>query len=164
MLAASQHCKLFKYDWDDGVDLGMDKSRKFPENGKSTHRSLGSLVEFQFKTTTEDRVVFGTENLKFDLDAKTFNKLMRRKEEKQLNPKAAPLLLMLFVLPSEPSDWIKIDKQKGFTLAAGRFYWLSHEDIDKPTQNKNWQRINIPLKNHLGLEFFDDIFTLLFKK
>lgn len=162
LLAASQYCKTFHHDWDDGVDLGIDKSLSFPENGKTTHRSLGRLVELQFKTTTVERVQFGEKTLKFDLDASTFNKLCHRKEDRALSSRHVPLLLILCVLPAEASEWVKMDKEKGLTMAAARFFWFVPADSSQLSQRKSWQRIHVPMENEIGLNFFDDVFTLLF--
>ncbi len=147
---------------DTGEDLLLSGSEKLPSRNNFTPG--GRLIGFQLKATTEKQVTVDKGLLEYDLRAKNFDDMVFRKNLILANPRdISPLLLVLLVLPDDPTLWFQVDFSRRNYSLNGMFYWyLPAETEDYSTNNKT-QRIFIPVENVVGLDFFDFSYNLLFK-
>ncbi|MCK5607454.1 DUF4365 domain-containing protein [Candidatus Pacearchaeota archaeon] len=141
---------------DYGADLMVNKILKGTKSDGSTrYYGSGQHIDFQLKATTNSRVIFEDENIKYDLEAKNYNDLISRKKEGY-----APLILVLFILPNDKSYWLNISREE--LILKKKAFWFIPQD-DATTSNTSKKRIEIPLSNTIDLSFCEDIFKEHFK-
>lgn len=99
----------------------------------------GRILKFQLKSTTENSISFDNDFLKYDLEAKNYNDLIERSQD------CHPLLLILFVLPIEKNDWLKVSDTE--LIAKKCAYWYFPEKTDIATNNLATKRISISKNN-----------------
>lgn len=98
-------------DRDFGVDgtfrqLAIQGTRRFPS---------GYALDFQLKASTRYQIKL--EHIVYDLEVKTYNDLIRRR----LGNYVIPCILILKILPSDPSQWLEVT-ESGLFLRGG-CYW-----------------------------------------
>jgi Domain of unknown function (DUF4365) len=132
-VAASAGVSIATYDKDFGIDghfraISVVGIRRFPN---------GYGLDYQLKASINCEI--GEFYVKYDLESKTYNDLIRR-EQSQSN---TPCILLLKALPAEQGNWINAD-QTGLFL-SGPCYWMYLQG--EPSSNKESVRIRIPKTN-----------------
>jgi len=104
----------------------------------------------QLKATTENSIVIENEIIKYDLNSSNYNDLLMRKESK------CPLILILFVLPSDKINWLKITDNE--LIAKKCAYWYFPEETEVITTNSTTKRISINKNNFISNETLNQLF------
>jgi len=138
-----------------GIDLGVDYTLKksyqyLKPDGTHRWNFDSRYLDIQLKATTENSVMYESNCLKYDLEAKTYNDLIERQ-----NNGVAPLILILFVLPSDSSLWVDIDVNE--IRLRKNAYWYTPPTGSTPTSNSSRIRIEISNENILGINCFNDL-------
>lgn len=138
----------------DGVDFGVDFCLKkyvtrIDGNGKKRINNTGQYIDIQLKATTENSISFVNSELVYDLEVKNYNDLINRKIDKNYTP----LILILFVLPNERNEWVKISDDD--ISLKKHAYWFHPDNESVESSNTTKQRIKIPEENKLGLDCFN---------
>lgn len=102
-------------------------------------------LDFQLKATTPNSVVDEGYQIKYDLEAKTYNDLISRRTD------ALPLHLVLVILNPNPPGCISVDD--ACLAVSGCAYWYLPEVGDTETSNQATIRISIPKLNRLDIGF-----------
>lgn len=154
VLANGHGFKVVEPPTDHGVDMMVwpVSVRTTPQGGV---RYLDSpyRLDFQLKATTSAGVTDEATQIKYDLEAKTYNDLVARRAD------ALPLHLVVVVLDAAPPACISVDDQ-GLSL-TGRAYWYLPAAGAAETANTSTIRITIPKGNRLELGFVRDCYTQL---
>ncbi len=161
LMASRAGFKIRNFNLDDGVDLGLEKTISYALNGDGWTYSFVEPVDIQLKATTESQVSVEGKFLKFDLKRKNFNDLIARKKLRRQGQKALNMLLVLMVMPDNPLDWLKVNPKDKSIHLESVFYWYQPPGFDF-SENKNWQSIEVPLKNAVDLNFFQEFDTLFY--
>ena len=105
ILAAHKGFAIEKGEIDSGIDYTLKRSYSYTQpSGKTRWTFDGRYIDIQLKATTDNSVIDQPDSIKYDLEAKTYNDLV----ERQSNG-AAPLILILFILPNDQNTWVDID-------------------------------------------------------
>ncbi|MCD5990456.1 DUF4365 domain-containing protein [Pseudomonas sp. CDFA 553] len=102
-------------------------------------------LDFQLKATTAAGIMGDGDQIKYDLESKTYNDLVARR------PQILPMHLILVVLDSAPPNCIFVDESK--LSVAGKAYWYLPDEGVAETDNAHKIRIVIPKASRLGLVF-----------
>jgi hypothetical protein len=102
LIAAFNGYKTSSTSPDYGTDLDIKEVNFRIENQHKRYFDTGRELKLQLKATTENSIVIENEIIKYDLNSSNYNDLLMRKESK------CPLILILFVLPSDKINWLKI--------------------------------------------------------
>jgi hypothetical protein len=150
-LANRKGFKLIKGYIDTGVDFTIkyDMIRTLP-NGEIRHSESPYSCDIQLKATTISSIIDDRLWLKYDLNAKNYNDLIFRK---QLG--STPLILILFILPDDENDWVKILRNKLILSKNAYWYYPNHSEINQ-VKNSGTKRIKISKRNKLGFDFFEN--------
>lgn len=149
---AGYKCKFDETDH--GVDLTLAEvaSRQEP-NGRVRLTETGRYVDLQLKCTCDASVTHGALGFKFDLEAKNYNDLVERLGD----PDAAPLVLLVFLLPDDPTTWLSVTATELQLQKAA--YWWRPPVGTPPTMNTHTIRIAIPYANHADLSFASSLYS-----
>lgn len=133
-----------------GDDYGVDGTIRQVTNRGSRLLTHGFALDFQLKATTTweqtgDEIVY-------DLAAKTYNDLAVRN-----SVRAIPLLLIVFCLPPEESEWLEVTE--AFLQLRKCCYWTWIAGSE--TENVATQRIRIPRQQRLTPQVLVDFFGAL---
>lgn len=153
-IASRMGYKCLSRKLDHGVDLTFSRTREIFRGGERRFLDSGEYIDFQLKSTTLNSVIFEAANLKYDLEAKTYNDLIDRLET------SSPLYLVVFVMPIDANTWLDVTNET--LLLNGKAYWFKPTQGDAHTNNIESIRIKIPLVNQIELTFFDDCFQEVF--
>lgn len=134
---------------DYGTDLELKEVSFRNDNEGRKFFDSGRELEFQLKATTEDKLEFEGDYIKFDLKAKSYNDLIARRDKKY------PLILILFVLPTDYSNWVSLSNEE--LVARKCAYWYMPNDDDCPTEQTQI-RIKISLQNIINFETINTLF------
>jgi hypothetical protein len=134
---------------DYGTDLEIKEIDFRIENTQKRYLETGRELKFQLKATTEKSIVFEDEYIKYDLNSTTYNDLIQRKESK------SPIILIVFVLPDEKNDWLKITDNELISKKCA--YWYFPEE-GSSTQNTSSIRVIIDKKNVINSETLKYLF------
>lgn len=156
LLAARRGFKCTKPDPDNGVDLSISRALVQERDGKKRWLDTGEYVEIQLKCTCEGQVQWREEDLKYDLESKTYNDLVDRQSSGFLTP----LILILLVLPDDPELWLTISTEE--VILRRSAYWYQPPVGSERTSNTHTVRIEVPLQNKIGLAFFPDLFEQVY--
>lgn len=118
------------------------------ENGRQRYFDTGRELKIQLKATSRVINVEG-DRLVYDLSANTFNDLVVRQNY------TSPLILILFLLPPEYSDWTILDEEQ-LVLKKCAYYYLPEEGA-QCTDNNGTQRIYINQENIITLDTLNDL-------
>jgi len=152
LVATYRGYKLTKPTDTGGVDYSLTKDVSYIRNGKTRYIQNGSYIDLQLKATTESSIVKDDGVIKYDLEVKTFNDLIFRKELAN-----APLYLILFILPEQHDDWVDLNDED--VLLRKYAYWYIPPEGASETDNVSRIRISIPQENKLNFSTFDDWFN-----
>lgn len=144
--------KCLHPDPDHGVDVTLCPVIR--QNRGDRVRLLDSphKLDLQIKSTTVARVMQGEGILKFDLEVKTYNDLVNRRQD------LLPLYLVLVIFDVNPPDCLFIDEVKLSIL--GRAYWYLPDEDAQETGNDETIRISIPVANRVDNDFVTTIYGL----
>lgn len=134
---------------DYGTDLEIIEVDFRIENDHKRYCDTGRELKIQLKSTTENSIIQDTSVLKYDLEIKTYNDLISRKNNLR------PLLLVLFILPDNPDSWLLLTVDE--LLIRKQAYWFYPESLQK-TDNTSTIRICIPKTNLFSTETIDELF------
>jgi hypothetical protein len=156
ILAVNKGFLIDKPESDFGVDYQLKRTFSYQQpNGKTRHTVDSRYVDIQLKATTDNSIIDEATQIRYDLEAKTYNDLIQRKESG-----TAPLILILFVLPHDTNLWVDIDLLE--IKLRKHAYWYQPPDGSTMTGNDHQIRITIPKTNVLGLNCFPDIYSQLY--
>ena len=146
ILAHMHGYKVHEPALDHGVDMTVCPVRERIEPG-GQRRFLDSQMrlDFQIKSTTIAGVEMGQDDIRYDLEAKTFNDLVDRRIE------PLPLHLLLVVLNDRPPACVTIDPNQ--ISVVGSAFWFLPDENAEPTGNVATKRIFIPKINILQADF-----------
>ena len=149
-LANRRGFKLIKGSIDTGVDFTIkyDLKRKLP-NGKNAFIESPNSCDIQLKATTINSVTINRASITYDLRAKNYNDLIYRK-----NIGSTPLVLILFILPKDKKEWVRILKDRLILSKNAYWYYPDNTQISEVI-NSNTKRITIPKTNKLNFSFFE---------
>lgn len=152
LIAASKGYKTSSVYPDNGTDLSIIEVDYRTENAKKRYFDTGREIKIQLKATSESSINENDDIIKYDLETKTYNDLISRMETRY------PLILILFVLPTQISDWINISDHE--LIARKCAYWFFPEEVEQLTTNATRKRIKINKENILN----DDTIPYLFER
>jgi hypothetical protein len=147
MIASRQGFKCGKPEPDHGCDLTITKVTTFEQNGRVRYIDSGYSVDVQLKCTCEAQVVRTDTEVRYDLEVKTYNDLVYRRNSGALTP----LILVLLVLPDDPDQWLSVTAENMIVRRAA--YWFLPPLGAEPTENVATIRIHIPNGNAVDLGF-----------
>lgn len=157
ILAANRGFAIDKPEVDLGIDYQLKKIFNYTlPNGKNRLSVDSRYIDIQLKATTENTIVEEQDSIKYDLEAKTYNDLIHR-----LKNGIAPLILILFVLPSDQNDWVDIDETE--LKIRRNAYWYIPTDNSDFTENEYRIRVTIPKTNRLGIDCFNNLHQQLYQ-
>ncbi len=133
-IAAGAGLNIAVTDLDYGVDGTFHDVRVC--NGR--HFQSGYPLDFQLKASKGWTIDNG--HVVYDIEAKTFNDLERRRK----SPGSTPFILMLLCLPDSPSEWCAFTEEQ--LLMKRCCYWFVPDETF--TENTSTIRIRIP-RDHL---------------
>ncbi len=136
---------------DYGTDLEIKEIDFRIENQHKRYLETGRELKFQLKATTENSIVIEDEIIKYDLNSSTYNDLLSRKNTK------CPLILILFVLPSDKSNWLNISDNE--LIAKKCAYWYFPEETEATTSNSTTKRITINKNNFITNDTLNQLFN-----
>ncbi len=151
LLASRSGYKSLVANLDHGVDVTISKVKAHNRNGRTRLLDSGQFIDVQLKCTCETSIINVAGGIKYDLEAKSFNDLIDRRES------PVPLLLVLMVLPDNQDLWLSIRSHE--IALAKCAYWYSPEATETYTDNTDSKRIFIPTINSLDIGFLDRKFT-----
>ena len=154
ILAHMHGYKIHEPAMDHGVDMTVCPVRERIEpNGQRRFLDSQMRLDFQIKSTTSAGVVLGLDDIKYDLEAKTFNDLV----DGRIEP--LPLHLLLVVLNERPPACVNIDLTQ--ISVVGSAFWFLPEKDEVPTANVATKRISIPIANRLQADFIRSCYERL---
>lgn len=109
----------------------------------SSGGSRRSSVQFQLKATSSPD--WSADSLRFQLKAKNYNDLARRRQ--------VPLLLAVMVLPELPADWLALGSDE--MVLRKCVYWMSL--IGEPETDQGSKVVIIPKVNLLTVDSLRDL-------
>lgn len=142
---------------DHGVDLQIRKAVTRLQNGRTRYLDDGRSIDVQLKSTTQSQVQATSEVLKYDLETKSYNDLVYRRNSGSL----IPLILILLVLPDDPNDWVAVSPEQLVVKRAA--YWYRPLDGAELTENTSTKRIDVPKNNVVDLEFLGNLFQQVYQ-
>ena len=123
---------------DYGVDLEIKEVEQRTVDNK--YFPTGRCLNLQVKATTENGVIIENNLLKYDLATKNYNDLIQSKTQK------SQLILIVFVLPKDKDEWLKISDKELFVKKCA--YWFIPER-DNFSNNTSSIRISIDKNKQL---------------
>jgi hypothetical protein len=136
-------------DYDYGCDLTVTKVMVVPRGGKMRYLQSGISIDLQLKCTLESGIERTQTSVKYDLEAKTFNDLVYRRNSNA----QTPLVLVLLVLPDNKDEWLTITPDELIVRRAA--YWYMPPEGTAATPNVATTRIELPTANAVDLSFID---------
>jgi hypothetical protein len=132
--------RIFDYKVDGSFHQVIKIKRQFEENGYTLDYQLKSTYDF----TIED------DQIKYDLDAKNYNHLVRRAN----NPGSTRMILILFCMPREPTEWVDLSPEQ--LIIKYSCYWdqISGDEIP----NTSTKTIRIDREQRLTGDSLKEIF------
>ena len=135
---------------DYGTDLEIKEIDFRIENQHKRYLETGRELKLQLKATTENSIVIDDETIKYDLNASTYNDLLSRKNTK------CPLILILFVLPAEKTNWLAISDNELISRKCA--YWYFPDQSEFLTANSATKRVSINKKNFICNDTLNQLF------
>lgn len=147
---------------DYGVDLMIEELSSYTINEQNRYFYSGKSVDIQLKCTLDSAISFSEEELKYDLESKNYNDLIKRHPfEKKNTFHYIPLILILVVLADHPKSWLELTSDQ--LIINGSAYWYYPDLNESLTINRYSKRISIPLSQKVDLDFFQNLFKLLYQ-
>ncbi len=135
---------------DYGTDLDIKEVDFRVENQHKRYLETGRELKLQLKATTENSIVTENDIIKYDLSSSAYNDLLSRKNSK------SPLILILFVLPADKTNWLKITDNELIVRKCA--YWYFPEETEVRTSNSATKRISISKNNFISNETLTRLF------
>jgi len=133
-VAACAGCRWSVPTPDYGIDLTL---RRVARKG-ARWNEVGVPLDIQLRSTTAATPT-ATE-IVYDLDVETYERLRRARRE-------SPALLVLLVLPAEPTEWLSHTEQQLELRKCA--YWFSLRGLPS-TRNVRSVRVRIPRRNQFS--------------
>lgn len=154
ILAYTHGFKVTTPELDHGVDITIIPVTKRTEpSGKTRFIDSPYRLDFQLKSTTQANIHNSSNGIKYDLEAKTYNDLVARRQD------ILPMHLVVIVFDMALPDCVNINSAQLALL--GRAYWFLPDINDTSTENISQIRISIPKENLLGAKFVQDCYDRL---
>lgn len=154
ILALGHGFKVIEASPDHGVDMTIcPVTIREEPNGKLRFLDSQFKLDFQLKSTTPASIIDDGDDIKFDLEAKTYNDLIHRRAE------PLPLHLVLVVLSETPPACLNLDAD--ILGIVGKAYWFLPAEGAPPTENEHQIRITIPKANQVQLDFVRGRYEIL---
>lgn len=134
---------------DHGTDVSIVEVDYRIEDEQKRYFDTGREIKVQLKSTTVSSIIWEDTQLKYDLESKTYNDLITRKNNYR------PLLLILFVLPENIDNWILLTAEE--LAIRKQAYWYFPEATTF-TENVRTIRITIPKTNLFAANTIDNLF------
>lgn len=154
ILASFKGFMLDKPRKDKGIDFELSRVSTF--TNLLGHKEVlpdSKAIHIQMKCTTMSRVSFTDKFVSYPLEARTYDKLVFRNN----NPHNAPLILILFVLPSDKPEWVEVEPNR--LIFRHSAYWFLPDPKAELTANASSIQVKIPLENRFVLETIPDLFN-----
>ena len=125
---------------DYSVDMKIHEVASREQNDKNRFYDTGREIDIQLKCTIykKENVIDG--KIKYSLNVNNYNDLILRRKS------IVPLILVLFLLPEEKSEWIDV---KDNEIALRKFGFWYVPDSNELSDNKSNVTIKIPLTNKI---------------
>lgn len=117
-----------------GFDYGVDGAFCRISERDGRHAEDGITLDYQLKASTRWRIE--NQEVVYQLEAKTYNDLASRRS----GVRVVPLILILFCLPKEESQWLEINEEN--LLMRKCCYWTLVDE--RLTKNAATVTIGIP--------------------
>lgn len=151
VLANGHGFKVLEPPQDHGVDMIVcPVTIREDPSGRVRYLDSQYKLDFQLKATTIAGIVDEEDQVKYDLEVKTYNDLVHRRGD------PLPLHLLVVVLNSAPPTCIAIDEQQLSLMGQG--YWYLPEEDAVASNNQYQVRITIPKTNRVSLRFVRERF------
>jgi hypothetical protein len=137
---------------DYGTDLDIKEIVFRQESAQGRYFESGRELKVQIKSATENTVLVGEDNISYDLAALTYNDLIIRKSSR------TPLILVVFVLPDEASQWVTVSDDA--LICKKCAYWYVPAEGSELTPNLSTKRISIGKENLITTETLGQLFEL----
>jgi hypothetical protein len=142
ILAHAHGFKIVEPELDHGVDMTVcPVTQRTDANGQVRFLDSQFKLDFQLKSTTPAGIIVDETTIRYDLEAKTYNDLVARKDD------LLPLHLVLVVLNDVPPACVNIDEER--LSVIGQAYWYLPGEDAVATENVATRRIEIPKANIL---------------
>lgn len=149
LLAFSRGFKVVEPPQDHGVDLIITPvTKRIEPSGANRYLDSPHKLDLQLKTTTTSGVVDEVDFIKYDLEVKTFNDLVQRKDD------YLPLHLILIILTENPPNCVNISEDN--LSIMNRAYWYLPPENEVASNNDQRKRIEIPKGNLITNSFIRD--------
>lgn len=145
ILANGHGFKVSEPPTDHGVDMVVTPVTIRATATGSRYLDSPHKLDFQLKATTPASIIDGPDDIRYDLESKTFNDLVVRRDE------FLPLHLILVVLDLAPPACISIDAAQ--LSIMGKAFWYLPDEHAVETTNAYRTRITIPKANQLEIGF-----------
>lgn len=150
IIAHRNGCSISKTENDHGVDLTVNQVLRKMTGMKYRYFQTGRCIDIQLKSTTLKNIEEDEIYIKYDLEVKNYNDLIDRKNENLI-----PLILILFILPDEETEWVNVSENELVLKKCA--YWYYPEG-NVCSENSSTQRIHIKKDNIISLNFFNYYF------
>jgi len=150
IIANYNKCICTKPEYDEGVDLNVTYSTEIRTGNKIRHLSSGQYLDIQLKSTTENGIIDEIDTIKYDLEVKNYNDLIKRRDGYN------KLLLILYILPTDINSWIEVNDNE--LILRKNAYWFFPNKSLINSNNSSTIRIEIPKINRLDRDFFNNKF------
>ncbi len=135
---------------DYGTDLDIKEIVFRQENAHGRYFESGRELKVQIKAASESTLVLSEDSISYDLAAVTYNDLITRKSSR------TPLILVIFVLPDDSSQWVTVSDQE--LICKKCAYWYVPSEGSELTPNLNTKRISISKQNLISTETLGQLF------
>ncbi len=145
-----------------GVDLFIQKVEYSITNKQKSYYTKGEVIDVQLKCTTTKSIFAKDGVIKYDLEVKNYNDIVRRFNGRAIDKKIHPLILILFILPKDSSGWLVVTK-KHLKLRK-KAYWYYLDSTQPLSSNNRTIRITIPIENQVDLTTLPMLFDEFYSK
>ena len=144
---------------DYGTDLMIRRAMlpRSTTSGGRRYLSSGKAIDIQLKAVHEKYIRRDINNIKYSFEVKNYNDLIIRANE---GGTCIPLVLILFVLPNNESDWVECQPNELKTRKEA--YWYQVPQSVPLSSNTSKITIEIPLSNKVDIDLFPYLFSILF--
>lgn len=144
--------KCLRPEPDHGVDITFCPVNKITKpDGSIRHLDSANKLDVQIKSTTSNSVQWAAASVKYDVEAKTYNDLIYRKDD------PLPLYLVVVIFDTAPPTCL--DLRPAELAIMGQAYWYLPDPNATVTANSQKIRINIPLANKIDMGFVPMIYS-----